>query len=220
MFRRLVLATLLVVSVAGSATAGELGAFTDRARKWDFSLQTRYTGSTEFDGDFGSKVSLDDDLGWGFGFGYNLNERLNLGFLMSWRSVGYSASVTDANDLTQQQFYSSWLDTGTFAVSADWNILPKRFTPYVSGSLGWVMIDTNIAADYDTGCWWDPWWGYVCDTFVSTYGTDEACYGFGVGGRIEVSPTMFIKAGYEKNFINTDGLDGFDMFRLDIGAIY
>lgn len=211
---------IAVGALALAGTARAENTYTDRAQKWDFSIQTRYTPSRDFDGTHGSTVHLNDDLGWGFEFGYNVNERLNIGFLTSWRSVSYNATTIDATDATNVVGYNSWLDTGTFALTGTFNLLPKRFTPYVNGGIGWTMIDTNIAADYATGCWWDPWWGYVCDTYVSTYGTDAASYGFGAGMRLEVNPQMFIRVGYEHNFIDVSNADGADIFRVDVGAIY
>jgi opacity protein-like surface antigen len=218
MKHRFLVVAAAVMAVAGAARAENV--YTDRARHWDFSVQTRYTDAKEFDGEHGSKLSLDDDLGWGFAFGYHVNERFNIGMLMSWRSIGYNATFVDATDATNVSGYASWLDTGTFALTAEWNLLPKRFTPYVSGVLGWTMIDTNIVADYQTGCWWDPWWGYVCDTYAATYGTDEATYAAGAGLRLELTPQFFIRGGYEKNWINDATTDGFDIIRVDIGAIY
>jgi len=207
-----------VMALAGTAQAENT--YTGRAQHWDFSIQTRYTDSRDFDGGNGTSVSLNDDLGWGFGFGYNANERFNIGMLMSWRSISYNATVVDATDPTDIVQYNSWLDTGTFAVTADWNILPKRFTPYINGMLGWTMIDTNIAASYQTGCWYDPWWGYVCDTYASTYGTDEGSWALGAGLRLEVNPQFFLRIGYEKDWINDATTDGFDIIRIDAGAIY
>ncbi len=215
---RFMAAAAFVMALTGTAQAENT--YTGRARHWDFSIQTRYTDSHVYEGEHGASLSLDDDLGWGFGFGYNANERFNIGMLMSWRSISYNATVVDATDPTVLAYYGSWLDTGTFALTAEWNILPKRFTPYVNGMLGWTMIDTNIAASYQTGCWWDPWWGYVCDTYASTYGTDEASYAVGAGLRLEVNPSFFLRIGYEKDFINDATTDGFDIIRVDAGATY
>jgi hypothetical protein len=79
------------------------------------------------------------------------------------------------------------------------------------------MIDTNIVADYYTGCWYDPWWGYVCNGYTSTYGWDGLSYGGGVGLRFEPNEAVFFQVGYEKNWVDLDSVDGFDMFRVDLG---
>ena len=79
---------------------------------------------------------MEADLGWGFEFGYNINERFNVGFLTTWRSATYLATSISAEDPGNTSSYSNWLQSTTMAISADWNILPRRFTPYVSGALG------------------------------------------------------------------------------------
>ena len=49
------------------------------------------------------------------------------------------------------------------STSTSWK---ATFTPYVTGGIGYAFIDTNIPdSPPQTACWWDPWWGYVCDTF-------------------------------------------------------
>jgi opacity protein-like surface antigen len=209
-------ATLL--STVASLAAAEIRT-TDRVQRWDLSIETRYTDSRVFDGPQGSSLRLEDDLGWGFGFGYNLNERLRLGMLMSWRSINYDATFFNNADLTTPLYYGGWLDVGTFAATAQFNLLPKTFTPYVNGGIGWTLIDTNIVADYSAGCYWDPWWGYICNGYTSTYGTDTASFLLGVGARFEPSEAVFIQIGYERGWLDFDNNDGnyFDMIRVDLG---
>ncbi len=207
----------LALTVASVASA-EIRV-TDRTQRWDLSIETRYTASATFAGQQNTSLELDDDLGWGFGFGYNLNERFSLGMLMSWRSINYTATYYDNTDLTTQLQYGGWLDVGTFAAMGQFNLLPKTFTPYISGGIGWTLIDTNIVADYSAGCWWDPWWGYVCNGYTSTYGTDTASWLVGVGARFEPNEAVFIQVGYERGWLDFDNNDGngFDMFRVDLG---
>ncbi len=212
---RIIGLALMVLSIASVASAEVR--MTDRTQRWDLSIETRYTASHDFSGDHGAGLSLDDDLGWGFGFGYNMNERFNLGLLMSWRSISYDATFTDATDPSDIGHYGGWLDIGTFAAMGQFNLLPKTFTPYVNGGIGWTLIDTNIVADYQAGCWWDPWWGYICDGYTSTYGIDCATFVLGAGVRLEPSEAVFIQVGYERGWLDVDHVDSFDMFRVDLG---
>ncbi len=212
---RMITAAAVAMVVANVASA-EIR-FTDRTERWDFSIETRYTDSAEFDGAYGTSLKLEDDLGWGFQFGYNLNERFNLGLLMSWRSISYTATYFDQTDPTTALSYGGWLDTGTFAAMGQFNLLPKTFTPYVNGGIGWTLIDTNIVADYYAGCWYDPWWGYICNGYTSTYGTDTASYLVGVGVRLEPSEAVFIQGGYERAWLDGASTDGFNMVRIVLG---
>ena len=219
MKRRLLILACGLVSLASTAWAQGGIQESNRWRHWDFSLQTRYVGTQEFEGERSSSLKLSDDLGWGFGFGYHVNERVNLGFLMSWRAVPYDAKAVNENNETIR--YSNWLDTGTIALTGEWNILPKTLTPYVNGAIGWTMLDTNIYAGYGGSyCWWDPWYGYICDDYSYTYGSDEATFAAGAGLRWEVARTMFLRAGYESNWVTTTNTPRFDVFRFDVGLMY
>ena len=159
--------------------------------------------------------------GWGFGFGYHAHENFTAGFLFSWRSVNYDAKVVRADNPEQIDRYSNFLDVGTVALTAEWNMLKKSITPYVNGAVGWTMLDTNVyAGSGGSYCWWDPWYGYICDTYANTYGTDAASYVVGAGLRWELSEVVFLRGGYEHGWIDVDKAVGFDMFRLDIGLMY
>jgi opacity protein-like surface antigen len=137
--------------------------------------------------------------------------------LATWRSANYTATVVSEADPEDTRIYSNWLEVSTLALTADWNVLSKRLTPYVNGALGWTLINTNIPADIYSGCWWDPWYGYVCASDVATYGSDVFSYGIGVGARLEVSDSVFFRVGYEYDGINHEGTDGINVFRLDLG---
>jgi len=221
MVRRVVFSSLAALLVAGLAWAQPQPYRHDQTRegRWEFNLQTRYTTAKDFDGAGGSKVELDDDLGWGFGFGYHFNPRFCLGMLFGWRSIGYQATVVDRDDPANTWQYSNQLETSTIGLTGDWNILPGKITPYVSGGLAWMLIDTNIYAGTDWGCYYDPWWGYVCYDYSSTYGDDAATWSLGAGVRFELTPSFFARVGYEHGWIDADAIDGADMFRVDIGLL-
>ena len=213
---------VLVALVAASATAAhaQLTGPTQRAGRWDYSLQTRYIGSHSYDGEGGSEISFNGDLGWGFGFGYNLDDRFAIGGIFSWRSVNYTATGIREGEPNTPFEYSNWVDFGTLALYGDWNMLPKRLTPYITGALGWTWIDTNISAGYSGGCYWDPWWGYVCGYYPTTYGVSTFSYSIGAGLRLEVADNFFIRGGYEYDGTSESSVSGFNVLRIDIGLTY
>jgi len=210
---------LMFVFVSSAWGESSLFGPSNRARYWEFSIQTRYVGSTDFEGGGGSRLSIEDDLGWGFNVGYNLNEWFTVGGTVSWRAVDYAAHVSSP-ELDQTFDYSGWMDTANISVNGTWNVLSKRFTPYLQGSAGYSMIDTNIPSSVDMDCWWDPWWGYTCVENASTYGKDAAS--FTLGGGLSWQPTnvFFIRAGYEKLWLDIDTADNFDVVRFDVGFLY
>jgi opacity protein-like surface antigen len=216
-----VIGAVLCLTIASSARAERLLRPSDRTGYWDFTIQTRYTAAQDFSGAGGSKLSIQDDLGWGFGVGYNLNERLNIGGFVSWRTLDYSAIDVSKTDPTNTTAYSGWLDTGNFAASAIFNLLPKAFTPYVQGTVGWAMVDTNIPSGFASGCWWDPWWGYICDGYATTYGKDGVAYSLGGGISLQPMDIFFLRVGYDRMWVDIDeAADSFDLIRVDAGFLY
>ena len=183
MTRHAICVASLLLATASLSQAGSYVP-ADREQRWEGSLQTRYTTAHDYNGDHGTKISLEDDLGWGFAFGYNFNQKFNMGFNFAWRTIPYQATITDAAGLLPPSNYSNWLDTSTFAVNGEYTILQSRLAPFISGSLGWTFVDTNIYAGSNYSCWWDPWFGYVCGGYDSSYGTDAASWSGGGGLRL------------------------------------
>lgn len=215
-----VMVLLIVVTLASAAQAQLTRGHMAREGRWDFSIQTRYTPSKDYSADGGSKLSTNADLGWGFGFGYNINQHFNLGLLFTWRSVPFEATAVDAEDPSQTNSYGGQMSTSTFGFSGEYNVLKGRYTPYVNGSIGWMHINSNVLAGWTSGCWWDPWWGYVCGNVPLTYGADKTVGTLGLGGRFEVSDVVFLRAGYERGWSSSSATDGFDLMRIDIGFMF
>ncbi len=202
--------------VAGSALAQPQV----RAGKWEATLQTRYIASQSLTSDRGTALSLEDDLGWGFGMGYNFSEKFNLGFAFSWRSLGYNATAVTQDDPQETLSYNGVMDTSTAMITGRWTPRPGRISPYISGAAGWVAIDSNIYAGSEGVCYWDPWWGYVCGTYSSTYGTNEAGYELGLGVDFQLSTELFVRVGYDHGWLDLETYDGSDMFRVDFGGVF
>lgn len=218
MIRKIVLLTVLILSVGTLAQAQPDPNFRyQRAGKWDYSLQTRYISAHDYSGESGSSLSFQDDLGWGFGFNYNFNQKFSLGIEFGWHTINYTALVIPEVTPHQAETYSNSLDTSKFGLTGSWNILEGHFTPYVNGGIAWAMIDTNIFAGWGSGCYWDPYWGYVCGTYPATYGTNATAYNIGLGGRLELGKSFFMRLGYEYGGMSVDVIDSQHMVRFDMG---
>lgn len=105
------------------------------------------------------------------------------------------------------------------ALNGHWNIFDGPITPYLGGSIGVTMIDTNVLAGIDSGCWWVPWWGLRCGRWPVTYGETTASYTLGGGFRFQLTDNFFIRAGYERGWISSGDVDGTNMFRIDLGML-
>lgn len=215
----IMLAVLLILASTAATSFAQSTAYWSRDDRWDFSVQTRYTGSESYTDDNGSSLSINSDLGWGFGFSYNLSNHFNLGMAFTWRSVPYSATAVGEDPADTESFTGN-MSTSTFAFTSEYYFLKGRFSPYVNGSLGWMHINSNIFAGYAQGCWYYPYWGYVCGPVPTTYGTDETVYSLGLGVRYEMSEAVFLRGGYEQGWTSSSIFDSFGMMRIDIGFTF
>ena len=80
-------------------------------------------------------------------------------------------------------------------------------------SVGYNWTSTNIAVGPPvTGCWWDPWYGYICSGYQPTHGGSTLTYQAGVGVQYNFSRNFAIDADYKETWIqlhNASGTPGF-----------
>jgi opacity protein-like surface antigen len=195
----------------------------DRAERWEFSLGAAYQLGADLDFENGSTVSTDNDFGLSTMFGYNFNDRLETTFGFQWASVGYDATVLedDGGSVGISGSYETW----TTSLNLNYNFIENgQFTPYVGAGIGWSWLDTNIPDGAPvTGCWWDPWWGYVCYTSYPTKTADAFSYQATVGVRYEFNSQSFIRGGYTSQWMNFDSANGsprFDVLFVEFGWMF
>jgi len=219
----LALATVLgLASWAPRAAAGE----SERPMKWQMSIPITFTSGASYDSE-GTGIDVNDDIGWGFGFGYHFDKRFMLGVDVTWLSANYDAHI--ATDFDNDQIaddsvdVSGTLDAANLQFVGQYNILAGRVTPFLRASLGWTWVDSNIPSGPATGtCWWDPWWGYVCNTWQPTFEDTSFAYGAAVGVRGELTEKFFIEGSYNLLWIDFDkaGNQSFDGVRLNAGWVF
>jgi opacity protein-like surface antigen len=216
-FNRLISA-LALLALAPAAFAQS----SNRDKTWEFEFDVNYQDSYSLDFKGGS--SADTDSAWGFSVGanYHYNDRLELQFLVDWLRVDYDSTVVSGNTPPLASYsVRGTMDTITPRINGVFNFLEGPITPYVSAGIGWAFIDTNIPqGPPQTGCWWDPWWGYLCSTYQNTKNTDAFAYQAGLGVRWDMSPAMSWRLGYEKQWYDvgtTTSTPGFDQLRLGFG---
>ena len=207
------LATLLLAPAAFAQSA-------DRAGTWETRLDIVYNNSSDWDFAGGTTAEIDSDTSFLIGFGYHLNDNLELGGNFTFGQTDYTADIV--GDEPGEIFgVRGEYESTSLLFDATWNFLPGAFSPFVSTSAGWAWVDTNIATGPpQTGCWWDPWWGYVCSTFQDTKSLDGFSYGFDVGARYDFSDTIAVHASYRMMWVDLDNASGtpdIDGFRLGLG---
>ena len=223
--KAMALATVLgMVLLAPWATAQD----SQRTGRSQFSFPITFTSGASYDSDGRTTIDVSDDVGWGLGFGFNLSEKLAVGGEFTWLDASYDAFLArdfDGNGIQDDSIeVSGTLDATNFQAFAQYNIMPRRFTPFVRGSLGWTWIDSNIPAGPATGgCYWDPWWGYICDTYQPTFSDSMFAYGAAAGVRAELgNRNFFVEGSYNMLWIDFDkaGTQSFDGFRVNAGWMF
>lgn len=200
---------------AAAATLLSVGANAQsRGEGWEFGAELLYQNSNDVDFDGGTTVAFDSDIGFSLWGGYRFSDRLEVQFGLDWTNVDYDASLQ--LDPGGSIDVSGEVETFTPFVKGNFNFIDGPFTPYVSAGIGWSFIDTNIPDGRpETGCWWDPWYGYICTTVQDTKTTDALNYNVGLGLRWDLSTGYSLRLGYEKQWYDVDnGSPDFDLFRL------
>jgi opacity protein-like surface antigen len=227
--RRNVLA-LLVFAIVGAIYSGGAAAqfysgSEGRAQSWEFWGEARVIFGKDVPFEHGSSISTSDDAGFGLGFGYNIDEHWLASFEFQYNELSYSATIASADKPPK----ASANVTGNAQVSRlggsiAYNFLAQPLTPYVLGTLGWSWVDSNIpTGPPQTGCWWDPWFGYLCSTWQPTATSNSFTYGLGVGLRWDAGPHFFMRFGYEYDWIDlphASSAPGFSLLRLQFGSRY
>ena len=88
-----------------------------------------------------------------------------------------------------------------------------------NGAAGWVTTSSNIVEDFPTGCYWDPWYGYICGVAQPTKSGTFLSYGVGGGLRWDVNQWLFFRGAARQQWIDlpNTGVPSFTIFKLDVG---
>jgi len=193
-----------------------------RKNKWDFSFNFVAQDSETSDGSNGSSLKLNSDVGWGFGIHYNMHKNFSLGFDYSYIKPRYTATYVkddgEIGTISHEASFSTGLLKGT------WYMLDNDLTPYADLGLGWTYADSNVSSGPPTtGCWWDPWWGYICAPYWSTYSDTSFSYGGGLGVRWNITPAFFLKGSYNLQKVDLSSLAGdptLNAWKFELGGSF
>lgn len=191
MKKRAVSILLIFVAVAANAQS-------DKSRTWEWSIAGLYQESKSIRGANGSSLDIDSGYGIGFNLGYNFSDHLTVGMDVDFLRPDYLAVLVDdtvvPNDTT---IVDHELSQYNFRFKATYNFLEGPFRPFVEAGLGWSYFDSNIADGPPiVGCWWHPYWGYICDGFYDTFDETTFTYGAGLGFKYQFVGDSFLKLSY------------------------
>ncbi len=170
--------------------------------QWEWSVAAIYQDSESVGTVGGSNVQIDNDLGLGFSFAYLVNDRLSIGADIEWLSPDYVATLVD--DLGGSSIIDHEFSQFNGRIKGSFNLLEGPLTPYLEAGFGWTYVDSNVADGPPlVGCWWHPWWGYICDGYYNTFHETSFSYGGAIGLRYRLRGGTILKLSY-----NTYEIDG------------
>lgn len=217
-----VIATWLVLLCSSLVFSNSANAdYSKRSQKWESTFKLAYALDSSVDGQGGSTFDMKSDVGWGFSLGYNLNQHITLAYDFTSTTPSYQANVVTDDGATVPINHKMDIFDNQFSVT--YNLFASSFTPYVQGGVGWSFVDTNIASGPpNTVCWWDPWWGYICDGYQNTFNDTRFSYNAAVGLRYELPNRLLLKASYKQGWIDFNNSDDASIgsFQLEIGSVF
>jgi opacity protein-like surface antigen len=177
-----------------------------KAKTWEWSFALLYQDSEHSGGDGGSNLKIDSAFGLGLNFNYNLSDRLALGMDFEWLTPDYKATlINDANPADNRVIDHSF-DQFNGRLKGTYSFMDGPVTPYVEAGLGWTYFDSNVADGPPiTGCWWHPYWGYICDGYYNTYTETAFSYGGAIGVRYALKNGTLVKLSYNTYWLDNVG---------------
>jgi len=193
-----------------------------RYRNWEAGLLLQYQTSSSNDFQEGSAIDIDSSLGFGFGFGWNWTEKWNLSYRFSLNKPDYSATIVPEDPDEPAQTINYKMSKYSHQFNVTYNFLQGPITPFVQAGVGWTKLDSNIISrPPTTGCWWDPWWGYICATTWDTFKTSQFTYNVGLGVRWDINGAIFLRGAWNRQFISlSNGSLDVDTITVESGFMW
>jgi len=196
LLKPLVAAALVLLAVPGMAQI-------DREESWEVGFTLLDLSSVDVRGANGSSLQVDDETGFGFSGAYNFTNRLAAGLDISFSDPAYVATLVPDGP-GPSEFISAELGVDVIHFKGIFNILDTEVTPFVELGAGWTYVDSNIVEGYGGSvCWWDPWWGYICNSYYDTYTETQTSFSYAVGVRWDMNRDMVLRASWGVMDIDT-----------------
>jgi len=191
-----------------------------RPGRWEASVGVNFQNSSETDFKGGTTVDVASGAGFVAGVDYNFTEHLSAGASLSYDSRNYEAEAV-GDDPGETFQLKGDLTTTSLMFDGAYNFLTGSLTPFVSGGIGWTWVDTNIATGPpDVGCWWSPWYGYICTSTQNTKTESGFAYEIGLGLRYDINRFLVADGLYKMKWVSFDNANGtpsYDGFQMNLG---
>ena len=215
-YRLLLIAALLLAATTAHAQRFNTKKIHEDPRdgRWEVSLLVQQQGSADVTGEEGSSAEIDSELGWGLTIGYNLTANWNFQYKFTLVKPDYRATLVPQppedpeEEAPGPQTFEWGMTKYAHALNATYHFSRGPLTPFLQLGVGFVKLDSNVVRDVVTGCWWDPWWGYICENFYRTYSSTEFSYGGALGLRYILRGGMTLKLSVNQYWIDVGNAGG------------
>jgi opacity protein-like surface antigen len=215
---------ILIFLMVSLTSMNVQAAFSDsRVEKWEFYLAPKLTNSKVLQFENGAEADINKRSSLAFGFGYNINAHIELSMEFGSSSANYTSTIIPEDPADSPQQSTQSLYTSSLNLGFTYNILSGPLTPYVTASIGSTYIDSGIfTGNVGTGCWYYPYWGYVCGPIAQTYTTTEINYGGALGLRYDFNRKLYVKGDVGKNYLDfgNSNTPDFTTYRFIFGFMF
>jgi opacity protein-like surface antigen len=181
-----------------------------------------FTDGKAYSFEGGSTARTDTGFGLNFGYAYNFDQHLGAGIEFAWSEADYRATVQPGvGNGNAASTINGTLETATVRFLGNYHLLSGPFTPFVTAGFGWTYIDTNIPAGLpDLVCWYYPWYGQYCASYVPTHATTKFSYNAGLGLRLDAGKGVFrfMVNSQWADFGGNYGSASLIQYRIDFGT--
>ena len=191
---------------------------------WEFRIGPVFQESKGVSFNGGSHADIDSTTGVKIGAGYYVTDQLIIGGNFSYGQSSFNGTVRGNTSSApgapsiEAVIENGHVDFSTMMFDATYTFLNGPIRPFGKVGIGWNWINTNIAAGPPQyGCWWDPWWGYICSGWQPTHGASSFAYQAGAGVQINFTRTFAVDVDYQYTWIdlnNTSSTPGFGAVEL------
>ena len=212
----------LILLITALLAAAPAHAQSTRGGKGEFYLSPVFTDGKSYSFEGGSTAKTDTGFGITLGYAFNFDQKRALGIEFAWSDQDYVANVQGGTgNLGNNGTIRAALETWTVRFLGTYHFMEGNFTPFVTGGLGWTYIDSNIPTGLPENlCWYYPWYGSYCATYVPTATSTKFSYNAGLGLRMEMGKG-FIRGMVNQQWIDFGGNYGSDsvtQYRIDFGV--
>jgi opacity protein-like surface antigen len=212
---------LMILLAATAQLAAASVAVADEGRQGDieyYGLAGYRTGSDGYVKNYANvRYDLDHLWTWGAGGAYFFSDQLSIATELSY---GYSNLHLSDSRAPGGPSFTQTADFFSGNFDLEFTPFPTPLSPVVAAGIGFQNVQTAIpGASPQVYCapgvvyWW-------CATGVPTYSQTAFTYNVGIGGRLDLSRTIFLKLMYSSTWADYSGLGTrrFDQVTLQIGG--